>query len=47
MQRPSLTGYLGHLGVEGIEARTCPFDPGYDPFTFEGHLVQSSHLMAG
>jgi phosphosulfolactate synthase len=46
MQRPSLAGYLAHLGVERIEARTCPFDPGYDPATLESHLEQSSHLMA-
>jgi phosphosulfolactate synthase len=26
--------------------RTCPFDPGYDPGTLEGHLSQSAHLMA-
>ena len=37
--------YLAKIGVPTIEPATNPFDPGYDPFTFEGHLVQSSHLM--
>ena len=38
--------YLTAIGVPDIARATAPFDPGYDPFTFEGHLVQSSHLMA-
>jgi phosphosulfolactate synthase len=37
--------YLKAIGVPPIAPATCPFDPGYDPFTFEGHLLQSSHLM--
>lgn len=37
--------YLAKIGVPEIEPATCPFDPGYDPLTFEGHLAQSSHLM--
>jgi phosphosulfolactate synthase len=37
--------YLAAIGVPEIAPATCPFDPGYDPFTFEGHLAQSSHLM--
>lgn len=37
--------YLDRIGVPEIPPSTCPFDPGYDPATFEGHLLQSSHLM--
>ncbi len=37
--------YLQAIGVQPIAPATCPFDPGYDPYTFEGHLLQSSHLM--
>jgi phosphosulfolactate synthase len=37
--------YLERIGVPAIAPATCPFDPGYDPFTFHGHLMQSSHLM--
>jgi phosphosulfolactate synthase len=37
--------YLTRIGVPDIAPATCPFDPGYDPLTFEGHLAQSSHLM--
>jgi phosphosulfolactate synthase len=37
--------YLKKIGVPDIPRATCPFDPGYDPFTFEGHLLQSNHLM--
>jgi hypothetical protein len=37
--------YLTRIGVPDISPATCPFDPGYDPLTFEGHLAQSSHLM--
>jgi phosphosulfolactate synthase len=37
--------YLNAIGVPDLAPATCPFDPGYDPFTFEGHLIQSSHLM--
>jgi phosphosulfolactate synthase len=37
--------YLARIGVPEIRPASCPFDPGYDPLTFEGHLVQSSRLM--
>jgi phosphosulfolactate synthase len=37
--------YLREIGVPEIDPATCPFDPGYDPYTFHGHLMQSSHLM--
>lgn len=38
--------YLDLIGVPKLPPRTSPFDPGYDPVTFESHLDQSSHLMA-
>ncbi len=38
--------YLRMIGVDELPARTCPFDPGYDLGTVEGHLDQSHHLMA-
>jgi phosphosulfolactate synthase len=38
--------YLNLIGVSDLPALTSPFDPGYDPVTLEGHLEQSSHLMA-
>jgi phosphosulfolactate synthase len=37
--------YLEMIGVPAMRPATCPFDPGYDLFTFEGHLIQSAHLM--
>lgn len=37
--------YLKKIGVPDIPPATNPFDPGYDPISFEGHLMQSSHLM--
>ena len=37
--------YLASIGVEPLAPATCPFDPGYDPLTFSGHLAQSSHLI--
>jgi phosphosulfolactate synthase len=37
--------YLALIGVPSIPPATCPFDPGYDPVTLEGHLLQSGHLM--
>ncbi len=37
--------YLRSIGVPELQPATSPFDPGYDPATFEGHLLQSSHLM--
>jgi phosphosulfolactate synthase len=39
------TDFLGLIGVPALPPLTCPFDPGYDPATLEGHLKQSSHLM--
>ena len=38
--------YLKLIGVPDLARRLSPFDPGYDPATFEGHLEQSSHLMS-
>ena len=38
--------YLRQIGVPDLPPRTSPFDPGYDPVTFESHLEQSSHLMS-
>jgi phosphosulfolactate synthase len=38
--------YLRLIGVRPLPPRTSPFDPGYDPITLEGHLLQSSHLMS-
>jgi len=38
--------YLRLIGVRDLPPLTSPFDPGYDPVTLEGHLAQSSHLMA-
>ena len=43
---PHLDAYVASIGVPAMPARTCPFDPGYDPVTLEGHLEQSEHLMA-
>jgi phosphosulfolactate synthase len=38
--------YLRLIGVADLPPSLSPFDPGYDPFTLEGHLEQSSHLMS-
>src|SRR5579871_2571825 len=38
--------YLRLIGVAELPPLASPFDPGYDPVTLEGHLEQSSHLMA-
>jgi phosphosulfolactate synthase len=38
--------YLQRLGVEALQPRTSPFDPGYDPITVESHLRQSGHLIS-
>ena len=38
--------YLTEIGVRPTPRATCPFDPGYDPATLEGHIEQSGHLMA-
>jgi phosphosulfolactate synthase len=37
--------YLTHIGVRETPRATCPFDPGYDPATLEGHMEQSGHLV--
>ena len=42
----SLKDYLQQLGVPHFAPLTSPFDPGYDPITLEGHLLQGSHLMS-
>jgi len=34
-----------YLGLSDLPPRTAPVDLGYDHFTVEGHLEQSSHLM--
>jgi phosphosulfolactate synthase len=34
------------IGVNSLPPLTSPFDPGYDPATFESHLEQSGHLIA-
>jgi phosphosulfolactate synthase len=38
--------YLRQIGVAELPSLTSPFDPGYDPATFESHLDQSAHLMS-
>jgi phosphosulfolactate synthase len=38
--------YLRLIGVRELPPLISPFDPGYDPVTFESHLDQSGHLMA-
>ena len=38
--------YLRRIGVSPLPPCLSPFDPGYDPVTLEGHLEQSSHLIA-
>lgn len=45
-QHLSTKHYLELIGVRDLPPLICPFDPGYDPLTLEGHLDQSSHLMA-
>jgi phosphosulfolactate synthase len=37
--------YLREIGVRDSPRATCPFDPGYDPGTLEGHVEQSGHLL--
>jgi phosphosulfolactate synthase len=44
--RHHTSDYLKLIGVPEILPATSPFDPGYDPATFESHLDQSSHLMS-
>lgn len=43
--RLSTRRYLDLIGVAELPPLTSPFDPGYDPATFESHLEQSAHLM--
>ena len=38
--------YLRLIGVPELAPATSPFDPGYDPGTFESHLDQSAHLIS-
>ena len=38
--------FLYRIGVPDLPPLTSPFDPGYDPWTLEGHLQQSSHLFS-
>lgn len=38
--------FLHAIGVPPLSPTTCPFDPGYDLGTLQGHLAQSAHLMA-
>ena len=45
-RRLSTQEYLRLIGVPELPPLTSPFDPGYDPVTFESHLDQSAHLMA-
>jgi phosphosulfolactate synthase len=44
--RTGTRDYLRLIGVRDLPPRTSPFDPGYDPATFESHLEQSAHLMS-
>ena len=41
-----LADYLERIGVRKLKPATSPFDPGYDPVTFESHIEQSRHLMS-
>src|ERR1700730_15704642 len=45
-KRLSTQEYLRLIGVPEFPPLISPFDPGYDPATFESHLDQSAHLMA-
>ena len=44
--RGVLGPFLDSIGVAEVLPKTSPFDPGYDPYTLEGHLQQSAHLMS-
>jgi phosphosulfolactate synthase len=44
--RINTQNYLKLIGVADLPPLTSPFDPGYDPTTFESHLEQSSHLIS-
>jgi phosphosulfolactate synthase len=46
VKRLNTREYMHLIGVPELPPLTSPFDPGYDPMTLEGHLEQSSHLMA-
>src|SRR5438552_12767727 len=37
--------YLEDIGVRESPRATCPFDPGCDAGTLEGHMEQSGHLI--
>jgi phosphosulfolactate synthase len=41
----STARYLEQIGVRETPRATCPFDPGDDPGTLEGHMEQSGHLI--
>lgn len=41
----SCARYLEQIGVRPTPRATCPFDPGYDLATLEGHMRQSGHLL--
>jgi phosphosulfolactate synthase len=45
-EEKSIAKYLELIGVRDLPPLTSPFDPGYDPFTLESHLEQSSHLIS-
>ena len=45
-QRLTTKHYLELIGVRDLPPLICPFDPGYDPVSLEGHLDQSAHLIA-
>ncbi len=42
----SIKSYLSSIGVPSLNAKTSPFDPGYDPNTLISHLEQSGHLIS-
>jgi len=44
--KPCTRSYLASIGVQKLNPKTSPFDPGYDPVTLISHLEQSSHLMS-
>ncbi len=44
-ERSITARYLERIGVRETPRATCPFDPGYDLATLEGHMEQSGHLM--
>jgi phosphosulfolactate synthase len=46
MAKYHTSDFLRLIGVPVIQPSTSVFDPGYDAFTLEGHLEQSSHLVS-